>query len=136
MKKDIVIPKVEDVAITISPEENELGELEWSVYLVNMKDVPITGVLITSRGYVHNYATGKDVKSSTLRHFFEHVPAKSFQKVELIQEELFGLNNEYWLTFYIDKLIHEKKYVFMAESIKEDNFTLVPFLNKKGVMIQ
>jgi hypothetical protein len=49
---------------------------------------------------------------------------------------LFGLNNEFWVSFYLDKQIYDKKYVFLPETIKEENFTLIPVLNKHGVMIR
>jgi len=32
--------------------------------------------------------------------------------------------------------MYDKKYVFVPESITEENFTHVPVLNKKGVMIR
>jgi hypothetical protein len=56
--------------------------------------------------------------------------------VEPIQENVFGLNNEYWLSFYIDREIFDKKYIFLPESISEQYFTTIPLLGKKGVMIR
>lgn len=32
--------------------------------------------------------------------------------------------------------MYDKKYVFVPESVKEENFTLVPLINKRGVMIR
>ena len=37
MLKDIDIPKVEDVAVGIVPEVNQLGDEMWNVYLINLK---------------------------------------------------------------------------------------------------
>lgn len=136
MKKDIIIPKVEDVAIAIVPEETPAGEREWNVYLINQRKAQITGVLVTSRGYGHDHTTAKAVKSSTLRHFLDSLEPESFKKIEPIQEELFGLSNEFWLSFYEDKLMYDKKYIFMAESVKEENFIQIPLINKMGVMIK
>ena len=56
--------------------------------------------------------------------------------IEAIQEKVFGLNNEYWVSFYIKNDIFDKKYVFLPETIKEEFFTTVPILNRKGVMIR
>jgi len=48
---------------------------------------------------------------------------------------VFGLTNEYWLSFYIDNIIYDKKYIFLPESIIEGNLILVPLVNKLGVII-
>lgn len=134
MKKDINPPAVEDIAIAIVREKNELDEVVWNVYMLNLKDRAIEGVLVTSKGY--GYFEGEDVKTSVLRHFLDVIPAKSYAKVEPIVESLFGLNNEFWVSFYLDKVMYDKKYVFLAESVREDNFIHIPFIEKKGVMIK
>jgi hypothetical protein len=133
MLKDIPKPLVEDVAIAVVQEENELGELIWSSYVINLKDQPIEGVLVSTKGY--GTYQGTDVKTSMLRHFLDVVPGKSFSLIEPIIENLFGLNNEFWLSFYQHGTMYDKKYIFLPESIKEDFFTTIPILNKKGVMI-
>ena len=136
MKKDIIVPKVENVAVAVVPEVSPIGETEWSVFLVNLKKKDLTGVLVSSRGYGENTSTGEQVKTSMLRHFLDKVDANSYCKIEPISEEVFGLSNEYWVSFYLDKTMYDKKYIFMAESIKEENFVNVPVINKMGVMIQ
>ena len=50
--------------------------------------------------------------------------------------DIFGLSNEYWVSFYLSKKMYDKKYIFLPESIKEENFSIVPVLNKRGVMIR
>ena len=134
MKKDIKPPVVKDIGLAIIKEENELFQPVWNVYLINLKKQAIEGVLVTSRGY--GFYNGKEVKTSTLRHFLDTIPPMSFSKVEPIMENVFGLNNEFWVSFYINKVMYDKKYVFLAESIKEENFILIPILNKKGVLIK
>ena len=134
MKKDIIHPVVEDIALAIVKEENILAEPEWTVYLINLKKETIQGTLVSSKGYGN--INGEDVKTSTLRHFLDIVPAKSYAKVEQIMDNLFGLNNEYWVSFYLNKLLYDKKYIFLPETIKEENFITIPLLNKRGVMIK
>lgn len=134
MKKDIHPPEVTDIAITVVKEANENGKDVWNVYLLNLKNKPIEGVLVTSTGY--GLIQGEGRKTSTLRHFLDTIPAQSFAKIEPIVEAVFGINNEYWVSFYIDKVMHDKKYIFLAESISEANCINVPLLNKKGVMIK
>jgi hypothetical protein len=134
MKKDIIPPTVEDIAVAIVTEENELGEKEWNVYLLNLKKEKIEGVLVTSKGYGN--LNGEEVKTSTLRHFLDEVKAQSFIKIEPIVETVFGLNNEYWISFYINKVMYDKKYIFLAESITPTNLIMIPLINKRGVMIK
>ncbi|MFN5831660.1 MAG: hypothetical protein ACK5P4_03345 [Bacteroidota bacterium] len=133
MIKDIPQLVVENVAVAIVKEKNELNETVWNSYLINMKDVKLEGVLVTSTGY--GQINDEKIRTSTLRHFLDEVEPKSFVKIEPIIEEVFGVNNEYWLSFYLDHKMYDKRYVFLAESITEANFTMVPIINKKGVMI-
>jgi len=134
MIKDIPKYIVEDVALAVIKEENEKGETGWAVYLVNMKEEELQGVLVSSKGY--GTYNGEEVKTSTLRHFLEDVPAKSYEKIEPIMDKLFGLTNEYWLSYYMNGRMYDKKYIFLPESINEDYFINIPIMNKKGVMIK
>lgn len=134
MKKDIKIPKVEDVAMAVVQETNELGEGVWNAYLLNLKDIEIYGVLVTSKGYGNK--DGENVKTSTLRHFLDRIPAKSYAKVEEVMTDLFGLSNEFWVSFYEKAVIHDKKYIFLPETITDTNLINIPLINKPGVMIK
>ncbi|MES2592501.1 MAG: hypothetical protein V4608_11495 [Bacteroidota bacterium] len=134
MKKDINPPVVENIAVAVVKEYNELQEIEWNVYLLNFKKENIEGVLVTSKGYgIYN---NEEVKTSVLRHFLDVVDANSFKKIEPIVETVFGLNNEYWLSFFLNNVMYDKKYIFLPETITEENLILIPFINKKGVMIK
>ena len=134
MKKDIHPPEVTDIAVAIVREENEQHELVWNVYLLNLKETEIEGVLVTSTGY--GQIQDEVRRTSTLRHFLDTVPAKAFAKIEPIVEDVFGITNEYWVSFYINKVMYDKKYIFLPESISEVHFTSIPYLNKRGVMIR
>jgi hypothetical protein len=134
MKKDIIPPIVEDIAVAIVKEQNEMDESEWNVYLLNFKQEDIEGVLVTSKGY--GFYNNEDVKTSILRHFLDVVKANDFKKIEPIVENVFGLNNEFWVSFFIKKIMYDKKYVFLPETIKEENLILIPLINKKGVIIK
>jgi hypothetical protein len=133
MKKDIDIPTVEDIAMAVVLEENN-GQNIWNVFLINLHIVPIKNVIVASRGY--GELNGEPRSTSTLRHFYEEIPDLEFTRVEPIMEDTLGLTNEYWVSFYIDGQVFDKKYVFLPESINEKNFTPVPLLNVPGVMIR
>ena len=133
MKKDIVSPPVENVVMAVILED-ENGQNIWNVFLINLDIVPIKNVIVTSRGY--GELSGEKRSTSTLRHFYEEIPALEFTRVEPIMENTFGLTNEYWVSFYIDGQVYDKKYVFLPESISEKNFTRIPLLDVTGVMIR
>jgi hypothetical protein len=135
MKKDIPVQKVEDLAIAIVPrlEENTEEEL-WDTFLINLKDESIKNVLISSSGY--GEIEGEERKTTTLRHFFDEIGPLDIQLIEPIQKTLFDLTNEYWVSFTFEGYMYDKRYVFVRGSITQDNFTLIPFLNRKGVMIR
>lgn len=134
MIKDIPQYVVEDIAIAVVREINQEQETEWNVYMLNLKNKEIEGVLVSSNGY--GVINDEKVKTSTLRHFLDKIPPKAYSKIEPIIENVFGLSNEYWVSFYLDGVMYDKRYIFLAESIKEENFVTVPLLNKRGVMIR
>ena len=133
MKAEELIQRAEDIAVAIVPEmiEDQNG---WMVYLINLKNTSLENVLVSSQGY--GEMNNKNLRTSELRHYIEKLDAKNFAKIEPIMEDVFGLNNEYWVSFYINKTIYDKKFLFLPESIQETNFITIPFLNKKGVMIK
>jgi len=134
MRKDIHSPKVEGVAMAVVREPDEEGEEAWYVYLVNQNDFALENVLVSSRGY--GEIAGEARKTSEMRHFIGQLGPKSWARIERIMEDVFALSNQFWLSFYIGNELHDKKYIFLPESIQEDNFTTVPLMKVRGVMIQ
>ncbi len=122
MKKDINPSVIKDVAIAIIKEKNDLQEDVWNVYLVNLQDKKLEQVLVSSKGYL-KLENGEETKTSMLRHSLGDVEAKDFCKIEPIMENLFGLHNEYWVSYFHNNELLDKKYIFLAETIKEENFT-------------
>ncbi len=133
MKKDLPANIVENVSIAIVMESATPEAKNWNVYVINLKEEAIQTVLVSSKGYGEK--DGQQVKTSILRHSLGDVAAKDFVLVELIDEQVFGLTNEYWLSFYIKGEIYDKKFIFVPESIVESNLIRIPVLNKPGVMI-
>ena len=133
MKKDLPINIVDDISIAVVLESSTPDTKNWTVYLVNEKEVPLTNVLVSSKGY--GIKDERDVKTTTLRHFLGDIEAKSAVQIEVIDEQVFGLTNEYWLSYYIANTIYDKKYIFLPESIVDENLSKVPVVNKPGVII-
>lgn len=132
MIKDIVFPEVENIAIAVAQEIEGLDEYE--VYLINLKQTDIQNVLISSTGY--GVINDQQKKTSTLRHYFEEVKQHDYIKIEPIQKEVFGLNNEYWVSFTLNNQLYDKKFVFLPETIIDSNFINIPIIGKKGVLIK
>lgn len=133
MKKDIEFPIVEGVKITVARSFNELNEAEWNVFLINRLKQKLTNVFVTSRGYGAD-ENGNPIKTSQLRHFLEDVPAEGIRKVEMIFPEVFHLNNEYWVSYFIDNQLFDKKFIFVPESIREENLIRIEQLNLEGIL--
>ena len=129
MKKDIHIPEVSDVHVAIVKEYNsDFRTDDWNVYIINNRLENLEMVLIVSHG-----SDGKDA-TSLMRHKIENLPANSFAKIELIQPELFKLNNEFKVTFFANNQLFEKTFLFVKNTIKEGALRMVSELNKKGIL--
>lgn len=133
MKKDLPVNIVEDISIAVVLESDSPMQKSWNVYLVNEKDIPLKNVFVTSKGY--GLKDDREVKTTTLRHFIGDIEAKTSIKIEAIDQQVFGLTNEYWLSYYINDTIYDKKYIFLPESIVDENLSKVPLVNKPGVLI-
>lgn len=135
MKKDITFLPVEGVYLAIVRKKNELNEPEWNVVLLNRNQTPITHVFVTSKGY-GNTESGTDFveKTSTLRHFFAEVGPEGHVVVEPILPALFHLSNEYWVSYFIDNQIYDKKFIFVPDSIVEDNLVEIASLGLEGIL--
>ncbi|HET8859041.1 hypothetical protein [Marivirga sp.] len=130
MKKDIDFSPVTGVELVITRSEKE-GEELWDVYLINKNLIELETVLITSKGY--GRIDGKNKETSILRHMIGKVEEQSYARIEPIQPELFQLNNEYWVSYYILDQIFDKKFVFVPESIQKENLQYIPELDLMGV---
>jgi hypothetical protein len=134
MLKDIEEYKVEGVGIaTVQEWDDKVGDVVYNVYLLNMNEKPIEGVLVLSKGFGN--IDGEERKTSILRHFLDTVDGESFCKIEPIQHELFVLNNQYQLTYFLENKLYEKTYVFNSNTIHPDNYKQVPLLKKPGIFI-
>jgi len=130
MKKDIPIIQVSQVGIAIIPESD--SEL-WEVYLVNLKDRMLRDIIVNSRGY--GEVDGKKIETPTMRYYFEYLGKENAMKIELIQDDLLKVANEYWISFKIDDYLYDKKLVFVQGSISSDYFSNIPIVEKRGVII-
>ena len=107
MKKDIEFPEVKDVYVAVVKEQNKSYDTEdWNAYIINDKAVDLEVVIIVAKGYSQEKIT------TTMRHQIATLPAKSYAKIELMQEEVFALNNEFKVTFFEGNRMFDKTYLF------------------------
>lgn len=131
MREDIIIPESTDVYVIAVNEWNEEKAFQqWNVYLVNLKQEEIEMVLILARGY------SEDRKTSTLRHGLGDLPAGDKRKIEMVDEQVFILNNEYLVTYLFEGKMIEKTFTFPANSIREENQKQLKDSVYKGVIAE
>ena len=129
MKKDIVIPEVNDVYVVAIREYNDLHKTDdWNVYIINDMYVPLEMILIVSTGY------SSDKITSTMRHKLEVLPPKSYAKVELIMEDVLSLKNEFLVTFFVGNKMFDKVFTFEPNTISSDNLKVLPLIKHKGIL--
>ena len=135
MKKDIIIPEVENVFMAVVQEwSDEFMEKVWYAYLVNDSDFQLDGVMVVSKAF--GTIDGEMKKTSLLRHAFAEIPEVSVAKIELIEKSVLALNNEFMITFFIGNTLYDKKFIFKANSINEANQEEVPILFVDGVVVR
>ncbi|MDN3675215.1 hypothetical protein QWY99_19450 [Flavobacterium branchiarum] len=135
MKKDIIIPEVENVFLAVVQEwSDDFMEKVWYAYLINDSDFNIDSVMVVSKAF--GTIDGEMKKTSLLRHAFVEIPAVSVVKIEMVEKSLLTLNNEFMVTYFIGNTLYDKKFIFKAHSIHEDFSEEVPILFVEGIMVK
>jgi hypothetical protein len=136
MKEELLGPKVENVGVAVIQSINEEKEKEYTVYLISLRDDIMEGIIVASTGYGENTVTGEKIKTSTLRHGIEVLLPNEIAKIEPIMPDVFGLSNEFWVSFWVEDVLYDKRYVFPAESIVEENFKYLEQFKRKGILLK
>ncbi|MAM19499.1 MAG: hypothetical protein ABGW91_12640 [Christiangramia sp.] len=129
MKKDISIPEVADVYVAAVQEYNEdFRTDDWNVYLINDSHQELEMVLIVSKGF------DKKTETSVMRHKMQLLPAKSFAKIEFLQEDVLKLNNEFRVSYFQNSQMFDKKFLFKKGSIRKNAEKKLPVIPNKGIL--
>lgn len=135
MKKDIIIPKVENVFLAAVQEWNDdFMDKVWNVYLINDSDFELENIIIVSKAY--GKIEGEMRKTSLLRHGFKSLPSVSALKIEMIENSVLALNNEFMVTYFIGNTLYDKKFTFRQNTINEHATEEVPHLWVNGVVVK
>ncbi len=131
MREDIEIPVVKGVYIAVVKEwDEEFLAKSWNSYIINDLSTTIEMVLVVTKGYDDKR------KTSMLRHGIGTIEAKSSAKIEMLQEELLEMNNEFSVTFFVESKLFDKKYVFRKNTINENAFQDLPVMDQRGVLVK
>lgn len=131
MKKDIHIPKVENVFVAVVQEQHpEYKTHDWNAYIINNKDVDLETVLIVSKGY------SEDKVTPVMRHTIKLLPARSYAKIEFMQNDVLQLNNEFKVTFFEGNAMLDKTYLFRRNTINTKALQPIPLMQLKGVLVK
>lgn len=131
MKKDIEIPESKGIYLAAVREKNEESQsMEWNAYLINDSGTSIEMALIVAKGF------DKMESTSTMRHSIKLLPAKSFAKIEFLQDELLRLNNQFFVTYFAGDKMYEKTFLFPKNSINEAAIKELPVIKKQGVLVK
>ncbi|WP_066222476.1 hypothetical protein [Formosa haliotis] len=129
MKKDIDIPVVEGVYIAaVKVFQKEFKRDEWNAYIINDKDVDLELVLIVAQGF------SKDKKTTLMRHKIDKLPAKSYAKIEYLQDDVLALKNTFKVSFFEDNKMFDKTFTFKENAINDKAMQPVPVIGVPGVL--
>jgi hypothetical protein len=129
MRKDIKIPLVKNVYIAAVREFNkDFRTHDWNVYIINDGGAPLETILIVSEGRDEQDIT------SRMRHSLKLLPAKSFAKVEFLEDSVLKLNNYFSVTYFLEDTLYDKRFELPAHSVLEDNAVDLPVIKAKGVL--
>ena len=129
MKKDIEIPFAENIQIIATKEwDKDFLADTWNVYLINNGKNVIETILVISLG------NKDDKKTTTLRHSLGDLLPHTGIKVEFISDDVFGFTNEYWVTFFAEGKLLERKFKFEPESIAEENTVFIDLMGQNCVV--
>lgn len=131
MKKDIKIPEVKDVYVAVVQEQHpEYKTQDWNAYIINNSDADLETVLIVSQGYTDKKMT------PPMRHTIALLPARSYAKIEYLQNKVLALNNEFKITFFKGNQMFDKTYLFRKHTINEKALQTIPLMQLKGVLVK
>ncbi|WP_411894147.1 hypothetical protein [Winogradskyella sp. A2] len=131
MRRDIQIPEVKDVYIAVVQEEHlEYKTKDWNVYIINDSVNDLDTVLIVSKGFSDRKIT------PPMRHALKMLPARSYAKIEYLQEAVLDLNNEFKVTFFKGNQMFDKSYLFRKNTINDKALRTLPLIKLKGVLVK
>jgi hypothetical protein len=129
MKKDILLLPMEDVSVVAKPLTDDF---QWQVLLINHSEKTLKNIMVasTGSGLINESVT----QTSTLRHSYEELLPGQNQLIERIDPSVFGLENEYWVSCWVNDQLLDKRFVFEADSIDSNYIQKVAFFSEEVIV--
>lgn len=135
MKKDIDFPKSENVFLAAIQQWNDdFQENSWFVYLVNNTNKTLEMVMVVSRAY--GTINNEQRITGTFRHSFKEMASKSITKVEMLENNVLQLNNEFVVSYFLNNKMFDKTFVFKTNTIKDKALSDIPGTDLRGVLLK
>ena len=135
MKKDIEFPKSKGVSVALVKDSlAESNDSQWGAYIINFLDTPIEKVFINISAV--GIIAGKEKKTSNVRYFIEKLEAGATQFIEPIFTDSLKLTNQYWVSYYVENTLFDRKFIFLPGRTNSKNISIIKPLNKQGVIIK
>jgi hypothetical protein len=133
MKNDIEFPESKGISIAVVPFDDGTGEPLWHAYLVNSLNKVLKNVFvnISAKGLVD----GKEKITTNIRYFYDKIEPLSAQKIEPVLEESLQLDNTYWVSYFLEDKLFDKKFLLKANIVFEQPHATIPFVSEKGIQI-
>ena len=133
MKKDIIIPEVENVYVVAIKEWNEdFGENSWYAYILNNTSEKLEMAMVVSNAF--GKINNEERKTGSFRHVFNEVLPETAIKVELLENNVLQLNNHFLLSYFLNGKLYDKNFTFEANSLTDENTTEFHKINRVGII--
>lgn len=131
MKKDIIIPNAAGVGIAMVPDMDDKKQRIWSAYLVNQRESTLYNVFIqvSAKGELK----GAERKTASVRFYVEELDPGKAKKIEIVLHQATKLSNQYWISFFDNDVLFDKKIVFEPGSITSAKLALHDVLKVRAV---
>jgi hypothetical protein len=131
VKKDISFPEVRGVMLAIARKPVQ-SDYVWHAYIINTNNYPLENLLIVSKGYSAPQHPKQD--TSILRHSIGLLKSKGYAIIEPLDPSVFKLFNEFWISYYYNEQMYDKRFIFTPGSISDNHLVSIDALELEGVL--
>lgn len=132
MKSDIEIPSADGVSIVFVPEKDKTGKRIYSVGVLNMRNNPISQVIINARG--SGRIKGVEKHTDSIRFMIQDLPVGAFKAFEILVRNSTELTNEYRISFFENGILYDKKVTVPPKYVSLQKKQLIASIGKPGVI--
>ena len=135
MKADIEIPEVKNVhVVAINQWNDDFLENSWYAYLVNNTEFKLEMAMVVT--FAYGKINGEERKSATLRHAFAEILPYTSARIELLENNILQLNNQFSVSYFLDNKLHDKTFTLKANTLLKENCINLPLIAEKGIFAE